>query len=141
MLRGVHREHLDTPITIQVERNGQMFDASTFARVSGAYVTFFPKPAGAKPSLDIVAAEDDTEVTISPTSAIVGGVGVAATGRGQPQTYVINKGQVLQITQDDELTGSPIQANKPIALWGAAAASTSIRTPAVATLRTSRSRR
>ncbi len=76
--------------------------------------------AGAKPSLDIVAAEDNTEVTISPTAAIVGGIGVAATGQGQPQTYVINKGQVLQITQDDELTGSPIQSNKPIALWGAA---------------------
>jgi hypothetical protein len=36
-----------------------------------------------------------------------------------PQTYVLQKGQVLQLTQDASLIGSPIQSNKPIAVWGA----------------------
>jgi hypothetical protein len=35
-------------------------------------------------------------------------------------TYSLNKGQVLQFTQDAELIGSPIQSNKPVGLWGGA---------------------
>jgi hypothetical protein len=39
---------------------------------------------------------------------------------GQPVTYNLERGQYLQITQDAELTGSPIQSNKPIGVWGGA---------------------
>ena len=74
----------------------------------------------AQPSIDIVAAEDNTTVTISPTAAIVGSGSVPGTGQGQPRSYVINKGQILQFTQDASLVGSPIQADKPIGLWGGA---------------------
>lgn len=74
----------------------------------------------AQPSLEIVAQDNGTTVTISPTAAIVGGTGVAPTAKGTPKTYNLNKGQVLQFTQDAELTGSPIQSNKPIGVWGAA---------------------
>ncbi len=74
----------------------------------------------AQPSIDIVAAEDGTTVTISPTAAIVGGPGVPPTGKGVPRTYNLDKGQILQFTQDAELIGSPIQSNKPIGLWGGA---------------------
>jgi hypothetical protein len=74
--------------------------------------------AQAQPSIDIVAAEDGTTVTISPTAAIQPGAGVQGTGVGQPMTYNLNKGQILQFTQDEELIGSPIQSNKPIGLWG-----------------------
>jgi hypothetical protein len=76
--------------------------------------------AEAQPSIDIVAAEDGTTVTISPTAAIQGGNGVAGTSKGVPQTYNLDRGQILQFTQDEELIGSPIQSNKPIGLWGAA---------------------
>jgi hypothetical protein len=72
----------------------------------------------AQPTLSIVAAEDGTSVTISPTAPIVGGPGVAPTGQGQPATYLLNKGQILQFTQDAELIGSPIQSDKPIGVWG-----------------------
>ncbi len=48
------------------------------------------------------------------------GPDVPATGKGVPQTYNLNKGQILQFTQDAELIGSPIQSNKPIGLWGGA---------------------
>ncbi len=74
----------------------------------------------AQPSIDIVAAEDGTTVTINPTVAIQGGPGVAETGKGVPQTYSLSKGQVLQFTQNEELIGSAIQSNKPVGLWGAA---------------------
>ncbi|MEP7119918.1 MAG: IgGFc-binding protein [Byssovorax sp.] len=74
----------------------------------------------AQPSIDIVAAEDGTTVTISPTAGINPGNGVAGTSAGVPHTYNLDRGQVLQFTQDAELIGSPIQSNKPIGLWGAA---------------------
>ena len=79
--------------------------------------TFVPE---AQPTLDIVAAEDGTTVTISPTAAIVAGAGVAAAAKGTPTTYNLKKGQILQFTQDAELTGSPIQSNKPVGVWGGA---------------------
>lgn len=77
--------------------------------------------AGAQPFIGIVAAENGTQVTISPTSSIAGGPGVVGTNKGVPHTYNLGRGQLLQFTQDDELTGSPIQSNKPVALFGGAA--------------------
>jgi len=68
--------------------------------------------------IQIVAAEDGTAVTISPTAAILAGSGVAGTGQGVPATYNLQRGQVLQFTQDAVLTGSPIQATKPVAVIG-----------------------
>jgi len=73
------------------------------------------------PFLQIVAAEDGTNVTISPTAAINGGNGVAATAKGQPQTYAMSKGQVIQFLQNTELSGSPISSDKPISVWGGSA--------------------
>jgi hypothetical protein len=71
-----------------------------------------------QPFVQMVAAENDTRITIKPTSAIVGGGGVAGTPVGVAQTYNLAKGEVLQITQDEELVGSAVQANKPIGFWG-----------------------
>ncbi len=69
-------------------------------------------------SLAIVAAENDTTVKLLPGAALVGGSGIPATAAGVPSTYSLDKGDVLQFTQDAELTGSPIYADKPIAVWG-----------------------
>ncbi len=66
----------------------------------------------------IVAMQNGTTVTISPTAPIIGGTGVAATGKGQPHTYNLNAGQVLQFKQYDELNGSAVQSNNPIGVWG-----------------------
>ncbi|MFO0758767.1 MAG: IgGFc-binding protein [Byssovorax sp.] len=74
----------------------------------------------AQPSIDIVGAEDGTTVTINPTVPIIGGAGVQGSAANVPVSYQLNKGQVLQLSQDTELIGSAIQADKPIGLWGAA---------------------
>jgi len=74
----------------------------------------------AAPSMDIVAQQDATHVTIKPSANIEAGNGIAWSAQGMPQTFTLNKGQVLQITQPNELTGSPIQSDKPIGVWGAA---------------------
>jgi hypothetical protein len=86
------------------------------------------------PSLDIVANQDGTQVTLLPRVAITGGPGNPGEGiggvdggqAGVPLTYTLNAGQFLQITQSEELTGSPIQATAPdggpanVAVFGAA---------------------
>jgi hypothetical protein len=70
------------------------------------------------PSLNMLAGEDGTDVTISPVAAIVAGNGVAGTPQGTPITYSLSKGQYVQFTQDADLTGSAILATKPIAVFG-----------------------
>ncbi len=72
----------------------------------------------AQPFLELVGQEDGTNVTIRPTAAIGGGTGVAAAGAGQNASYTLGKGEILQFTQDAELAGSPITADKPIGVWG-----------------------
>ncbi len=75
---------------------------------------------GTMPYIQIVAAENDTQVVLSPTAAIVGGTGVAPAAMGSPTTYNLNAGQVVQFLQAAELNGTPIQSNKPIGVWGGA---------------------
>ena len=75
-------------------------------------------------------------------AAIVGGTGVAAAAQGANTTYTLAKGQVLQFTQDAELSGSAITADEPIGVWGGATCLQHRRRPRPrATPRTSRSRR
>jgi hypothetical protein len=70
------------------------------------------------PSTNVVALADNTKVTIKPVTAILAGGGVAGAQQGSPTTYTLSKGQVLQVTQNLELTGSPIQSDKPVGVWG-----------------------
>jgi hypothetical protein len=74
----------------------------------------------AQPFFEVTASQDNTTVTIAPTAAIVGGTGVAPVAANAVGTYVLNHGQYLQITQDAELTGTPIQSDKPVGVWGGA---------------------
>jgi hypothetical protein len=74
-------------------------------------------PTG-QPFIQIAANQDGTTVTLSPTVSIVGGAGVAAAAAGVPTMYTLNTGQVLQLKQDAELNGTPIQSNKPVGVWG-----------------------
>jgi hypothetical protein len=83
-------------------------------------------PDKTMPSLDILAREDGTVVKINPRVAILPGVGVAGAAAGQIAEYTLSRGEYLQITQPEELTGSVIQSNKPIGVFGA---STGINVP------------
>ncbi|XYI01194.1 IgGFc-binding protein [Sorangium sp. So ce1128] len=76
------------------------------------------------PALEIVAREDDTNVTILPKEDILGAGApddpiVAPAQKGVPVTYTLNAGEFLQIAQPKELTGSPILSDKPIGVFGA----------------------
>ncbi len=73
---------------------------------------------GFGPGAQIFAAEDDTEVTIVPSRPIQSGKGVTGAPARVPVTYHLDKGQLLQIAQNEELTGSLVSSTKPTAIVG-----------------------
>jgi hypothetical protein len=84
-----------------------------------AYDTEAPPIAVAQgPSLNIVAMEDNTKVTMRPKSNIIGGGGLPAGTMNQPYEITLAKGQYAQITQAAPLSGSPITADKPVGVFG-----------------------
>jgi len=76
--------------------------------------------AAGMPSLNILAHQDGTEVVMLPGVDLVGGGGIVATPANQPVIYMLDAGEYMQISQPEELTGSPIQTSKPVGVWGAA---------------------
>jgi IgGFc binding protein len=72
-----------------------------------------------KRSLQIVAKEDNTDVTIKPTTDIAARGGIAGAAEGVAQTWTLSKGQVLQFVQAS-LSGSPIETTHPVAVFGGA---------------------
>jgi len=67
-----------------------------------------------KPSMNIVAMEDNTQVTMLPVAPVQGGGGIPGGAANSPLTFSLNRGQHAQISQQAELTGSVIQADKPV---------------------------
>jgi IgGFc binding protein len=70
------------------------------------------------PAAQIVASEDDTDVTIVPTADIQNGKGVRGAPKSVPATYHLNRGQHLQLVQFEELSGSIVTSNKPASVFG-----------------------
>ena len=70
-----------------------------------------------KPTLNIVAAEDNTTVEMLPVKAIAAGTGFPAGAQGVKYTFTLNAGQHAQFMQDAELTGSVVKADKVVGLF------------------------
>lgn len=70
-------------------------------------------PRGAWPAAQIMASEDETDVTIRPTRAIEDGEDFVGTAANKPATYRLQRGQLLQLVQAEELTGSIVTSTKP----------------------------
>jgi hypothetical protein len=68
-------------------------------------------------SMDLVASEDNTTITILPNHDILAGGGVPSAKANVQAQYVLDAGQTLQFSQIAELTGSPIASDKPIGLF------------------------
>jgi hypothetical protein len=73
-----------------------------------------------QPWVSIVGLQDGTRVTIRPTANIVGGGGLSGAAQDTSMTYTVDRGKVLQFTQDDELVGSPITSTGPVGVFGGA---------------------
>jgi hypothetical protein len=74
----------------------------------------------AGPTTVVVASEDATSITVKPTVDILGTATTSGTTAQSPVTYTLDQGQYLQFTQRAELTGSAVQADKPVAVLGGA---------------------
>ncbi|NVB42957.1 IgGFc-binding protein [Pseudenhygromyxa sp. WMMC2535] len=72
--------------------------------------------AGRNPSLNIVAAEDGTTVTINPIVAVQSGGGLPSGTAGTAFEFTLDAGEHAQYSQPAELTGSVIEADKNIGL-------------------------
>jgi hypothetical protein len=71
----------------------------------------------APPSMNIVAREDATEVTMWPVADLLAGGGLPAGPANQPYVFNLDAGQHAQFSQTNELTGSVIIANKPVGFF------------------------
>ncbi len=69
-------------------------------------------------TLQIVASEDGTEVKMKPNTDLSGSSSVTPAAKNTVGTWSLSKGQVLQISQTTGFTGSPIETNKPVGMFG-----------------------
>jgi IgGFc binding protein len=93
------------------------WDKSYIAVSTGKFGTAQPSDADRR-TIQIIANEDDTKVSMRPVEAVGQGDGVDPAAAGEATSWTLSRGQVLQITQDSSLTGSPISATKPIGMFG-----------------------
>jgi hypothetical protein len=82
------------------------------------YVTGGPAPTSGAGWGQVVAATDNTTVTISPVATLPGGPGVTAAPRGMPTSYTLQAGQFIQWQSTGEMAGSVIQATNPVSFTG-----------------------
>ncbi|AKV00306.1 hypothetical protein AKJ09_06969 [Labilithrix luteola] len=75
-----------------------------------------------RPTLQVLAIDDDTSIDIRPKVDILGGPGVAASPKNTLVSYHLKRGDVLQITQENELVGSVMESNKKVGLFGGSTA-------------------
>ncbi|WP_146648552.1 IgGFc-binding protein [Labilithrix luteola] len=89
-----------------------------YIAVSTSNLTRQGTPGTEPRTLQIVANEDATTVTIKPTVSILQGEDVAPARFGESGSWTLARGQVLQISQADNTSGSPILADKPVGVFG-----------------------
>lgn len=129
--RGAYHIVSDAPIVAYQFQpiNGQTSytsDASLLLPVSVLdqyyYVLGWGEPSYGNAQINIVAAEDDTQVTITPTVATVAGNGIPAIPANAPfELPKINAADVIQIETEANIqsgfSGTYITADRPIAVF------------------------
>ncbi|MBW2278725.1 MAG: IgGFc-binding protein, partial [Deltaproteobacteria bacterium] len=69
-------------------------------------------------TMNVVAARDDTTVSITPTAAIDAGGTVPAIPAGNTETFLLQAADVIQLNSGGEISGTFVQADKPVAVFG-----------------------
>lgn len=83
------------------------------------YLAVSPHDFGhpARRTLQIVANDDNTVVSMRPNTEVPAGSNIDGATSGVTKEWTLARGDVLQFTQN-ELTGSPIVASKPVGMFG-----------------------
>lgn len=68
------------------------------------------------PSINIVAANDNTQVTLLPPVAVTGGGGLPGGAANAQLKFTLNKGEQAQFVQQADLVGTVIQTSAPVGL-------------------------
>ncbi len=85
------------------------------------YVALNAYDSGPHPtSMNIVAKEDGTEVTMVPPVNVIGGNGLPPGSANGVYTFKLDAGEHAQFTQQDALSGSVIEASKPVGFMAGA---------------------
>jgi len=84
------------------------------------YIAVTPKPSSGPPWGQLVAAEDGTQVQILPKISLPSAGAVPAAPANTTTTFNLNAGEYVQwqLVSGQEMTGSVIQANKPVSFTG-----------------------
>jgi len=89
--------------------------------------TASPQSLAGAPSINIVASQNGTQVTLLPKVAVTGGGGIPSGAANTPIKINLNQGQQAQIEQSGDLVGSVISSNYPV---GVMAGNSCMNTPA-----------
>jgi hypothetical protein len=81
------------------------------------YVLGYPQTSS-NSSMNIIATEDDTLVTVIPASTTLAGEGVSALSAGVEQTFTMDAADVLQLNTTVDVSGTYVEADKPVAVFG-----------------------
>jgi hypothetical protein len=71
-------------------------------------------------SMDVVATETATTVTVTASTHIIAGSGVPAMNPGDTHTFTLDEGDALQLetmSQGDDLSGTLVVSDKPVAVY------------------------
>ncbi len=71
-----------------------------------------------RPTVQIMAIEDDTTVELLPKVDVVGGNGVARAPANHVASFRLERGQILQLVQQNELVGSVVESSRPVGVFG-----------------------
>ena len=69
------------------------------------------------PSFALVAQSDATTVKFVPKHTIKDGIDLKGVPAGSLASYTLNAGETIEILQEEDFTGSPIESDKPIGLF------------------------
>lgn len=70
------------------------------------------------PYLQLYGQEDNTQVALQGPVAIEGGGGLTGGPANTVVRFTLQKGQMIQLSQAQELGGTFVRSDKPIAVWG-----------------------
>jgi hypothetical protein len=84
------------------------------------YIAVTPQPSSGPPWGQLTAHQDTTQIQILPTVNLPAAGAVPAAPAGQTTTFNLNAGEYVQwqLTQGQDMSGSVIQADKPVVFTG-----------------------